>query len=189
MRGQNRMKKLILGLILIFCLDSSYADDWGCEVLLCLANPAGPMAVAECQPPIKKLYKFLDNGGSMPTCDMAGGEVGGHRSWAQVVYDPYDPCPTGLQPATSGTYVVQGHLKSGDSRQSQRYILDGAPMLSGYRGGNRACTANYIGQYRASTRDDYYDVFVFEKIVWQPAHPPRAIDIYIDGKFDHRVRG
>ena len=30
---------------------------WGCEVLLCLSNPNGPRAVAECRPPIGNWFK------------------------------------------------------------------------------------------------------------------------------------
>lgn len=38
---------------------SARADTWGCEVLLCLSNPAGPMAVSQCVPPIKRLYRAI----------------------------------------------------------------------------------------------------------------------------------
>lgn len=31
---------------------TAFGDQWGCEVLLCLSNPAGPTAVKECEPPI-----------------------------------------------------------------------------------------------------------------------------------------
>ena len=37
-------------------------DTWACEVALCMANPDGPMAVAECVKPIEKLYKHLAKG-------------------------------------------------------------------------------------------------------------------------------
>jgi hypothetical protein len=47
------------------------ADDWGCTVLLCLSNPAGPMAVPACVVPVQKLYAVLRGGGS-PSCDTGG---------------------------------------------------------------------------------------------------------------------
>ena len=47
------------------------ADQWGCEVLLCLSNPAGPTAVKECEPPIHRLWDHLRDGHEFPTCDMA----------------------------------------------------------------------------------------------------------------------
>lgn len=52
------------------------ADDWGCEVLLCLSNPKGPTAVAQCIPPIKKLWRELAKGHAFPTCFMGGGGGG-----------------------------------------------------------------------------------------------------------------
>lgn len=49
------------------------ADNWACEVVLCLSNPAGATAVAECVPPIKKLWRQLARGKGFPFCDMSGG--------------------------------------------------------------------------------------------------------------------
>ena len=48
------------------------ASDWGCEVLLCLSNPGGPMQFAACVPPITRLYDVLRSGGSFPTCTGVG---------------------------------------------------------------------------------------------------------------------
>ncbi|TCQ74735.1 hypothetical protein EDF68_11421 [Ochrobactrum sp. BH3] len=47
------------------------ADEWGCQVILCLANPGSPTEYAECVPPITKLYKHLAKGGSFPSCSGA----------------------------------------------------------------------------------------------------------------------
>lgn len=59
------------------------ADQWGCEVLLCLSNPAGPTAVAQCVPPIKRLWRHLAKRGSFPTCAEANGQGGELRNtWA-----------------------------------------------------------------------------------------------------------
>jgi hypothetical protein len=68
-------------------------SDWGCEVLLCLANPAGPTAVSECVPPIRRLWRHLARGKPFPTCTMASGPNG--SSFAQVGHSHYDPCPAG----------------------------------------------------------------------------------------------
>ena len=48
-------------------------DRWGCEVLLCLANPNGPRAVSECRPPIDKLFDCLSwrHPCKFPSCPMA----------------------------------------------------------------------------------------------------------------------
>lgn len=49
---------------------SAFASDWGCQVILCLANPQGPTAVSECVPPIEKLWDELSKGHGFPSCDM-----------------------------------------------------------------------------------------------------------------------
>ncbi|RZI40374.1 hypothetical protein EGT07_23820 [Herbaspirillum sp. HC18] len=87
------MKKLFVTIALMISIGApqlALADDWGCEVLLCLANPAGPTAVAECKPPIQKLWKALAKGKPFPTCTFLnaagsptsdGGNYAAH-SWA-----------------------------------------------------------------------------------------------------------
>src|SRR5471032_313334 len=47
------------------------ADDWGCQVLLCLSDPRGPEAEGACVPPIAKLWTALRHGGPFPTCDLS----------------------------------------------------------------------------------------------------------------------
>ncbi|WP_144155279.1 hypothetical protein [Paraburkholderia sp. BCC1885] len=49
------------------------ADDWGCQVLLCLANPGGPEQYSECVPPIERLWSALRHGDAFPTCDFGTG--------------------------------------------------------------------------------------------------------------------
>ncbi|WP_370689509.1 hypothetical protein [Paraburkholderia fungorum] len=49
----------------------AHADDWGCQVLLCLANPGGPEQYGACVPPIEKLWKALSHGDPFPTCDFS----------------------------------------------------------------------------------------------------------------------
>lgn len=62
---------------------------WGCEVLLCLSNPNGPRAVAECRPPIDKLFKCLSKRHpcKFPKCPQAGA-----GNEAKQLSDHYDPC-------------------------------------------------------------------------------------------------
>jgi len=53
------------------------ADDWGCQVLLCLSNPGGPEQYGACVPPIEKLWTALRHGDPFPTCDFGtGGSTG-----------------------------------------------------------------------------------------------------------------
>ncbi len=51
--------------------DIARADDWGCQVMLCLSNPGGPEQYAECVPPIERLWAALRDGDPFPTCDRA----------------------------------------------------------------------------------------------------------------------
>ena len=62
---------------------------WGCEVLLCLSNPNGPRAVAECRPPIDKLFKCLSKRHpcKFPKCPQAGA-----GNEAKQLSDHYAPC-------------------------------------------------------------------------------------------------
>jgi hypothetical protein len=85
----------------------SYASDdalWGCEVLLCLANPAGPMAAPYCVKPIKKLFTALAKfpPDPFPKCKEAGpgnyADIGGQ--------DHYDDCPAGQKHVKSGVLVT-----------------------------------------------------------------------------------
>ncbi|MDN7842677.1 hypothetical protein [Burkholderia multivorans] len=51
----------------------AHADDWGCQVLLCLANPGGPEQYSACVPPIEKLWTALRHGHPFPVCDFSAG--------------------------------------------------------------------------------------------------------------------
>lgn len=57
----------------VFAPTLAQADDWGCQVLLCLANPGGPEQYSQCVPPIKKLWSALRHGDPFPTCDFGSG--------------------------------------------------------------------------------------------------------------------
>ncbi|WP_230851100.1 hypothetical protein [Ralstonia solanacearum] len=158
------------------------ASEYGCKVLLCLANPAsngGPRGIAECVPPINQLFNDLLHGRPFPSCE----EAEGSGSRAVQVYDAFDPCPAPLEPAEPGLYIVQG-------RQSPKagvfgFALDGTPDVGTNR--QRACVGKIAGGYQVGGRDDSYDVTVFEKVVWQQAQSPRAIDVYQDNVWYQRV--
>jgi len=74
-------------------VSSAQADNWACEIALCLSNPAGPMAVSQCVPPIKKLYKHLAKGKSFPLCQSANDSV----RFTRYGKDHYEDCPTGAK--------------------------------------------------------------------------------------------
>jgi hypothetical protein len=59
------------------------ADDWGCQVILCLSNPGGATQYAECRPPVEKLWRELAKGHSFPSCSGAGFQA------SEPKYEPY----------------------------------------------------------------------------------------------------
>lgn len=187
-------------------LDFMSGDDkWGCEVLLCLANPNGPKAVSECHPPIDKLFDCLSwrHPCSFPKCPMAG-----DGNYAQQLTDGYDPCSIkGMEDAPVG-YVAQGSVNGVDSRgrpninaSQSRYNYGGEHWFydsEGGRelGGSKACVRDYVGNvtesYRCSDGDGSYTtcyrtVKVYKEVLWQQPQSRRAIDVFIEGKNWTRV--
>src|ERR1700709_2655557 len=62
---------MVTGALSFFSPFPVFADDWGCQVLLCLADPRGPETESECKPPIEKLWNALEHGKPFPTCDLS----------------------------------------------------------------------------------------------------------------------
>ncbi|VVE85393.1 hypothetical protein [Pandoraea sputorum] len=206
------MKNWLIALLIVGAAAPAHASDFGCKVLLCLANPAsngGPQGVAECVAPIDQLYHDLDKGRPFPTCDLADGNDGG--SYARPVYDPYDPCPSPLQPAARGAYVVQGQRNVGKGDRGDKggnagsgesgwpgsgvYTLSGQAQVSESQSGQsgsgvgpRACVGKLVGTYAVGSDDDSVTVNVFERVLWQLAQNPRAIDVFINNVRQQRVR-
>ena len=190
-----RKKTLAMPLMVIAMSLSktAYADDWGCQVLLCLSDPRGPTTEAECKPPIHKLWRHLAKGKAFPSCALSGNADTGEGSYAKQVYEPYDPCPDGLVPA--GGYVktaTTGYMWSGSGRINQNTWEQNTREI-GFKPKakeSRACVGNLIDRVRI--KPDFYSepisVAVYDQIVWQTEQNPRAIDIYIDSTFHNRVR-
>ena len=61
----------------VLALGVAHADDWGCQVLLCLSNPGGPEQYGACVPPIERLWSALRHGDPFPTCDFGTGDSQG----------------------------------------------------------------------------------------------------------------
>lgn len=192
-----KLRKLLLAAPIMTAAISfsqvAHADDWGCEVLLCLSDPRGPTTESECRPPIEKLWRHLAKGRSFPSCSLAGSADDGSGSFARRVYDPYDPCPEGLVPAAG--YVAQSD--SSDYRQWRRlsynWSNEGRELdndaHSTLNQGQRACVGKAIGRYSANQgNEDTVPVTVYDNVVWQKRQNPRAIDVYIDGQLHQRVR-
>ena len=101
-----KMKSWLIGAFLAGATLAANASDYGCKVLLCLANPNGPTAVAECVPPITQLWDDLAHFRGFPTCDMASGPQGG--SYASQGLDYYNVCPVGMSELGDGVFALKG---------------------------------------------------------------------------------
>ena len=83
--GSNRTGLKRSAYACLLCLTitrEAKADDEGCTVLLCLSNPAGRSAVAECVPPVQRALKAMAKG-RLPQCTFTGGTGG---SDARIVW-------------------------------------------------------------------------------------------------------
>lgn len=74
----SRLRRCVLALMLfagtaVLAPGLAHADDWGCQVLLCLSNQGGPEQYNACVPPIEKLWNALRHGDPFPTCDFGTG--------------------------------------------------------------------------------------------------------------------
>lgn len=184
----RKWRHVALGLLLT--AGSARASPYGCEVLLCLSNPAsngGPMGVAECVDPVSRLYRDLRRGRPFPRCEQADGGDG--RSEARQVFDPYDPCPMATQPVADGTVVAQGRR---DGSRSSALVRTGPARLSPQMSASgtavgRACVGEALSFVREGDADSPVVIGIYERVVWQPAQSPRAIDVYVDGHWSQRV--
>ncbi|MEI1249848.1 hypothetical protein [Rhizobium aouanii] len=93
------MKNLLLNSVVAACCilppyltspGQAQANEWGCEVILCLSNPGGATQFAACRPPIQKLWRELAKGHSFPTCSGVG------FTSSRPGYEPYY-CETGYR--------------------------------------------------------------------------------------------
>lgn len=190
---------LTLAAALLFCT-TTHASDYGCTVLLCLANPianGGPKGVAECVGPINQLYNDLAHGRVFPTCNLTDGNDG--SSYALTTLNYFDPCPAGTVAAAPGTAVAAGSITSvtQGGKTFSGVQVTGEPTLSEAQGTDdhgmsqpsaQACVGTAIARYTRGDVDNGGTTYtVYHKVVWQTPQSPRAIDVIIDRTFYQRV--
>lgn len=186
------MRSLLSAFVLIlaaFAPITSYADDWGCEVLLCMSNPKGATDVAECVDPMQKLWKQLRKGKPFPKCDLGKGSSG---TGAVQNVNHYPPCPAGTSPLPAGAVIDTGSgqllrgFGSGDG-MTPSPLRDGQPMPP------LACVAGYKGAKTVvvdANTDSAYEVEVSQYAqvsYFSPRASGSVVDVYIDGKLFNRV--
>ena len=164
------------------------ASDYGCRVLLCLANPAGPAAVSQCVPPISQLWRDLAHvpPRPFPTCDEA------RPAYAAQNTTYYDPCPVGTTALDNGVYAIQH-----GSDVTIPYVGIGAgdglmPSID-VSLGSKVCVGRQVGQigmyWGGGESASWALVNVYDRVaILDPATSPRVIDVYLDGVLYRRVR-
>ena len=174
-------------------LSAAYAraSDYGCKVLLCLANPASPTAVAECVPPITQLWRDLANipPRSFPTCDEARPAI------AQQNTTWYDPCPEGTTALDAGVSALQQGAP--DTAAPTAGIGEGGDLTpnsgEGVFLGSKVCVGRQVGQVSVITGSGESMssalVNVYDQVaILDPATSPNVIDVYLNNALYRRVR-
>jgi len=171
-------------------------SNWPREALLCLANPNGATALAECRPPIDRLRQHLTRGRPFPSCTMSDGrDTQAAGAYGQVQYTHYDRCPTGTNelpagelataapPASSPIYAGIG---SGDGLQPSHSADQGLQQLP-----LKICVGPSRGlrQMYDDRTETWVMVEQFEPVVvMEPYYSGQVIDVYIDNQVYTRVR-
>jgi hypothetical protein len=191
------------------------ADTWGCEVLLCLSNPAGPMAVAQCVPPITRLYRaiFKWRPDPFPTCTMSNGSDSSSGGNYAYVAPPsfYDACPSGTTAVGAGTYAAVGRALTPVELAAQpRWNPQSFIMTSGFVAGSgegsgyfpsyentmptKVCGGNYLGQTTQTTGTSWDDqttitVNIYDRVVLiDPAADSFNINVMINSSLFRNIR-
>jgi hypothetical protein len=190
-RAHSAAGLCLLGTCFLLVSSPAQASDYGCRVLLCLANPAGPTAVAQCVPPITQLWRDLAHvpPRPFPTCDEA------RPAYAVQNTTYYDPCPAGTMALETGGLALQQGAPLGT--QPAVGIGSGdnvAPSNGdGVFLGSKVCVGNPVGQIWVMTGEGDHSwagyVDLYDRIaILDPATSPNVIDVYLNDALYRRVR-
>ena len=179
-----------LALAAMAIANEAAASDYGCRVLLCLANPAGPTAVSQCVPPITQLWRDLAHvpPRPFPTCDEA------RPAYAAQITTFYDPCPTGTTALDAGVYALQeGAVETalpaiGIGEGDGLYPTIDSPTLNA-----KVCVGRQVGQTSVQIGSGESAssalVNVYDRVaILDPGTSPRVIDVYLNNALYRRVR-
>jgi hypothetical protein len=189
--------------LITFFSSAARADNWGCEVLLCLSNPSGPTAVSQCEPPIKKLYSVLSQKppGDFPKCDMAKNKQSGN-SWAEQSNNWFNECPAGTKQIERNELAIQGDANTlsgmqpidlGKAVSGLDETTSSSEMPVGSNTTLKVCGNTLLGTVKVTSRQDdavySTDVNVYKQIVFiDRAKSPRLINVYINDQLYRQVR-
>ena len=144
----------------------AWADEWGCEVLLCAAadNPNWH-GVESCHPPMERLMSEMKKPGfSWPTCKEGGAGKPG--------YDRYADCPAGWSPARAGQAGKPAH-GSELSQCSQNIKICGAGRGKWTENGSETLASGVTRFY-----DEYSGCIVRETMARPLRDKPYYFDIH-----------
>ena len=174
------------------------ADTWGCEVLLCLANPSGVMAAPACVAPIKKLYKALYKWrpDPFPRCKEAETSNDNTTNYAQVTGSYYDDCPSGSEPigegvlASSSTYANYLRARTQNIYANTAYVIGtgnlGTNNPVSFDLPNKYCGRTFYGNaavihaYRLPAIKT--SVAIYAEVITLTPRTPSEIVIFIGGQ-------
>jgi hypothetical protein len=153
---------------------SARADEWGCQVILCLSNPGGPTQYGECRPPIEKLWSRLAKGHSFPTCTGVGFQSSRPR------YEPYY-CNSGYR--LSAGYGPLGNERTCISTSLQA-VSNSLCQRDRNGGGSNEGSAISPRWQRENGR---YQCMAYAVVRPLVREKPRYVDVTIDGVGKQRV--
>ena len=179
--------------IIAAALSPARASDYGCTVLLCLSNPNGPQAVAECVSPIEQLKRDLRNRKPFPECEEADGKAYARPAPAS----PYDACPAGTSALPSGEFAqmntdpgtgttLMAGIGEGNDQTPGEYGIAGLP--------NKICVGPRMSTIKASVAlsaesSQNVTAGIYERLVLMPPGAlSGAIEIVVDGHVYRRAR-
>lgn len=190
-RRTGLIKRALSAVALSSLVASAQASQYGCTVLLCLSNPNGPEAVAECIDPIRQLRRDLRRGLDFPSCEEAESNNG---TRIQFSGSRYDPCPIGTTELGTGRYA----LSAQDDATAAPFIGigDGRDALPS---GNevqtyppKTCVGQQTGAATttlgSSDSPTTVEAGVYAQIVQIQPTDGTSIDIYVNNALYRRVQ-
>ncbi len=175
--GSHSMKNRLISVFLsTISASSAYlvsdsiarADDWGCEVILCLSNPGGATQYAPCRPPIHRLWRELARGHAFPTCSGVGFQA------SRPGYEPY---------YCDGGYRLT--IRYGDRRREVGCVSTAPQTVSNSKCYSDGRSASPIPGWRANGGERQCRRYVTTRPHVRPK--PHYVDVTIDGIGRQRV--
>jgi len=197
----SRRFSVIAGVLAATISPMAMAQDmFGCKVLMCLSNPAGPRAEPQCVDDINRLYRDLHRGRPMPSCSMASANSSGGGAQAVQRRVWHDECPTGTTALGLGVRAIQGSAPEGGvAYMSWGTAYTGIgdtyteiqSTFSEALVPQKVCVGNRVGVAVSEAVGDGSgdSVEIYDRVVLiDPASSPDVIDVLINGQLTNRVR-